>query len=589
MTMKMNMVNDLKSSIAPIYVAASPASGSYLHAQPLAVRRKLARFDTPRPLSQALVDWAVRAPTDTIFEPSSGSGVFIHSAVHRLRLLKADDPLRNIRACDIDPRACRQTRLDSGLHERQVWNADLMTLASPKGIDGHRFDVIVGNPPFLKLHDMTDEQRETARSAADRLAWPLDRKASLWAYFVIACVRGLTDGGRLSLILPQGALHAGYARDVMHGAARFFKRSMLVSLRETCFASVGTKERTVVFFGDDYQPDGKTATAAALVECANVDAMKTFLAGSTRPRFQQVPRLNGHAVPHLLSTSASSVLHLEDVPHSAALGSFLEVKIGAVTGANDFFILTEAERRQRRLPLSSVMPVIQKFPTDAGLRVSRPLWKRLRDRGDRCWMLYPEQDDARVSVQAYLGTFPAADIEANRTFGKRAHWYRTQLTPPPDAYMKYLSSKGPRLALATFDSQCTNTIHAIYFNAGLTLTQRRMIVLSAMSTFSRLSAEFEGRSYGTDALKLEPSEAKRMRILVPPTVNGRQVARLFSAVHALLANGNEIEATALVDAWLYKTVPGVRTRMPLAKSARLLQQARQRRSFQPVADTQRGR
>jgi adenine-specific DNA-methyltransferase len=540
-------------------------------------RHQLGRFDTPRPLAQSLADWAITSSSDTVFEPSAGGGVFIHSAIYRLKSLHAPDARAHIWACDVDPSACRQTCDDTGIADDHLWNADLMSLVDGDGIAKRRFNVIIGNPPFVSVHTMSIDQRASARAAAERLGCALDRKASLWAYFLIASSRGLTPGGRLSLILPQAALHAGYARDAMHSVARCFKRSMMIDVRENCFAHAGTLERVIVFCGESLLPSPGDGPGPALVECASVADVRTFLDGASGPRFSRVPKLNGHAVPHLLSRTADSVVHLEQITASHSFEEFVDIKIGAVTGANNFFVLTESDRQRWKLPASSVIPVVQKFGTYAGLRFTRPHWKRLRAEGERCWLLMPQPEEKRSTVLAYLKTFDVQERDSNRTFSKRPHWYRTTLPKRPDAFMKYMGSSGPCVLRSTFVCQCTNSIHAIYFHPRVGSTKRQAVLLSLRSTFSKLSAEFEGRSYGSDALKLEPSEAKRVRILLPSRLNARRIRRLSSLVHDLLAAGHEDQAADLVDDWLYADIPTLRRQLPRAKATALLAQARTRR------------
>jgi hypothetical protein len=50
-------------------------------------RKALGAFYTPRPMAQALVDWAVRSTEDRVLDPSFGGLVFLEAGVERLRSL----------------------------------------------------------------------------------------------------------------------------------------------------------------------------------------------------------------------------------------------------------------------------------------------------------------------------------------------------------------------------------------------------------------------------------------------------------------------------------------------------------------------
>ena len=183
-------------------------------------RRQLGRYDTPRPLSQAVVDWAIRSAKDEIFEPSSGSGVFVKSALHRLTQLRCPHPQAQVWACDIDATACTETLRETGLNPEHIWHGDFLSFTNSTGARGRKFDCIVGNPPYVSLHRMQQKQREHAYAVASRVGLHLDRKASLWAYFVAAALHALRDAGRLAMLLPEAALHTDYARKLIRRRQR---------------------------------------------------------------------------------------------------------------------------------------------------------------------------------------------------------------------------------------------------------------------------------------------------------------------------------------------------------------------------------
>jgi len=74
----------------------------------------------------------------------------------------------------------------------------------------------------------------------------------------------------------------------------------------------------------------------------------------------------------------------------------------------------------------------------------------------------------------------------------------------------------------------------------------KSIAISVVSSFSELSAELVGRSYGGGVLKLEPSEVSKLLIAVPkdgfPNVNCH-----FDKMNQLLIDGDVQEAVSLAD------------------------------------------
>lgn len=464
-----------------------------------------------------------------------------------------------------------------------ILEGDFLSLQA-EGRMQRKFDCIVGNPPYVSLHRMELEQRTRAWAAISLLGGEVDRKASLWAYFIIAALKGIREGGRLAMVLPETTLHAAYARKVIRDTSRHFHRLMLVSIRERCFRSGGANERVVLLLGETFHAE-RADRDVLLHECATASEAQSFISTQTQIENSILPRMNGHAVPHLLSAKNTAKFDLDGVHGSHRLEQFADIKIGVVTGANDFFLLTEAVRRKWRIPDSALKPILPRFQSHDGLIFEEKEWTKARDTGDPCWMLVPSAPERRKTVLAYIDQMPEELRTNNKTFAKRDPWFRPQIGEPSHAFFRYMGASAPRLMLAGFDAVCTNSIHRIYFHPGTTALRRKAIALSLHSSFSQLSAELEGRSYGSGVLKLEPSEARRVRLLLPACLDRVTVQRLFREVEQAMSRGNVEHATESIDAWLYESLPGLANEAPLQQIREALNAARERRtgcSIRPV-------
>ena len=69
----------------------------------LDARKLRGAFFTPQPIAAFLAAWAIRHPSDTIFEPSCGEAIFLGEAVSRLQMLGNLSPsAEQIQGTDID-------------------------------------------------------------------------------------------------------------------------------------------------------------------------------------------------------------------------------------------------------------------------------------------------------------------------------------------------------------------------------------------------------------------------------------------------------------------------------------------------------
>jgi hypothetical protein len=85
-----------------------------------------------------------------------------------------------------------------------VWSQ--ITSVAPRG----GFDAIIGNPPYVRQELLGEEVRRALK--ADYAAW--DGMADLYVYFYEQALRLLRPGGRLSFVVTNKWLRAGYAEEL---------------------------------------------------------------------------------------------------------------------------------------------------------------------------------------------------------------------------------------------------------------------------------------------------------------------------------------------------------------------------------------
>lgn len=539
-------------------------------------RRSLGRFDTPRPLAQALTDWAVRDGSDTVLEPSCGGGVIVKSVIARLAELGSRKPERQIWACDIDPRALSQTRRNIAPNEPNLVLGDFLSFPATSFGDT-KFSAIIGNPPYVRLHTMDAATRETARKALP-VPGLLDAKASLWAYFPIHSFKFLAKGGRMGWILPETILHSEYGKQILRWAAQNFHRCIAVSLRERCFLADGAKERVVVLLlaGAGVRADREIE----MIEFASANECISALPGLAHPQSPHLPQLNGHAVPHLVSEFAAITAQaMEASGDLKRFGEFADVKIGVVTGDNNFFLLTEEDRSSAGLNARHFQRVVGKFANlGNGFNFTKKEAQQCSDsESAKSWMLCPAPTSVDTRLTEYLGAYSRTAITQNRTMAKRMNWQVPQLGAVPDAFFQYMGKHGPRIVLNEAGHYCTNTIHRIFFTKHLSQAKRRAICLSLHSSYSQLSAEFEGRQYGSGVLKLEPSEVRRLLFAFNESlVQALSGAWLKLSKDAATCGWEEV--VPKIDAIVASHCASLAKILPVEKVRSLLLKVRQRRN-----------
>jgi adenine-specific DNA-methyltransferase len=531
-------------------------------------KKLLGRFDTPRPIAQAMTDWAVRSASETILEPSVGGGVFLRSALARLTSLGSSTPLNQLFACDIDSSPCAEA-IAIGVPSKQIHNGDFLEFSPQR-----KFSAVIGNPPYVSLR-RTEEEKRAAYFARGVEAGYQEKKGSLWAYFVIKAHSCLGPGGRLAFLLPEAVLYTTYGRNLLDWAAQRFSKCSLISIRERCFVSEGTKERVVIVLFDGC--GGPPSDGVAINEFATVKAALAFVSEMDPRANPTGERINGHVIPQAISANAHDIYEeLESSGGTTLLGDLAKINIGVVTGANSFFLMTEEERVAKGIRKSSLLPCLTKYgDCSSSFQFSKTGWEQSLIKGKRAWLFCPPSETRDKASLAHLTTFPEDLIETNKTFTKRALWYRPIVPPTPDAFLRYMGEDGPKMALNEAEGTSTNTIHHILFKSAIPRYRKRAIALAIQSTISQLSAEFVGRSYGSGVLKLEPSDCRKL--LIPsPICSPQEINKLWDQCIVLRRDGQQALITAMIDAWIYRNWDGeAPPKLQIVKG--LLSEARMRR------------
>ena len=108
-------------------------------------------YYTPEPVAKFICEWAIRSPESSVLEPSCGDGAFIQAANARLQELGSQNPSEQILGVELYPREAEKASTKGG----QVVCGDFFAQCQD-GLGERRFDVVVGNPPFISYQDFDE-------------------------------------------------------------------------------------------------------------------------------------------------------------------------------------------------------------------------------------------------------------------------------------------------------------------------------------------------------------------------------------------------------------------------------------------------
>ena len=490
--------------------------------------KRLGAFYTPDVVAHPVVRWALRGSATPLLDPSFGGCAFLRAGLDELKSMGRADPSL-VFGIDIDQRTRRHAAplIQDGVPPGNFAFGDFFQF-SPTYFDT-LFPAIVGNPPYVRLRLLADTQRRRVLSAAARQEAGLSAQASTWAYFIVHATGFLAAGGRLAFLLPGALLHTDYGNQVLEWLLMRFADVNVVRVRRKVFREVD--ETTVILLCSDY---GRRATSVQYSEVINAADLSEAL--SSLPDRFQTATADQWTRQYLGSAGWRLWERLMSRQDVVRLSDVAEIRIGVVTGANDFFVRTRAEVAG---PRSHWVPVIS---TSGLLQTS--IWtendqRRSILRGEKALMLNLRERPRNDDLLSLIRGAERKEIHRRYKCAAREPWFSLAVGEVPDAFLAYMGAQPKPIVLNRSRATSTNSVHRVWWKGRQPADS---LAVGSHSALFRLAAEVYGRSYGGGVLKLEPGAARRMPI---PLV--RSAGQRLSRVDELERAGRSQEAQDVAD------------------------------------------
>jgi adenine-specific DNA-methyltransferase len=499
----------------------------YTSITPQAKRKDLAQFFTPPEIAEFMVKWVLDVRPRTILDPAAGTGIFVRKVSD---INQAGGKAPSVLAMDVDPDILKVAKesLES-CPNVQYKVADFLKcrLQVP-------FDAVVCNPPYYK-HHFVEDKKQLVGQFNRRYGSSLTRMTSVYCLFLIKAVNLLAAGGRGSFIIPSEFMNADYGVAVKSYLLehRLLDAILVLDYESRAFSDALTTSCILLISKDPSKP--------------REAQVKLFRARGTRDFADLCARiLNGTAVPlrsldagildpdlkwHNYFYTARPRNHPDLLP---PLESLARCSRGIATGSNEYFTLSELERRQGGLSEDEVRACVTKSAQAGELVFTARDFERLRSGNKKCYLLYPG-GELTPAMRHYLARGERLAVHEKFLTRNRHPWYRPEQRSPADIWVTVFYRGRPRFVLNEARILNLTTFHGIYLRPSF--SSLREILFAYLNSF--LCAEFirpQRREYGDGLLKLEPRDVERILLPEFARMSGPDLDAVRDAV-ALLREG----------------------------------------------------
>ena len=151
-------------------------------------------YYTPPAIASFILHWGINGGNNAdILEPSCGDGVFLEC------MRDENMHFNTVTAVEYEATEADKARaLD--LHDSEVINQDFhrFCLDTEK-----RFDLVVGNPPFIRYQYYDANQQKLADEIFKNAKLKRTKLTNAWVTFVVGCTQLLRDNGKMGFVIPS--------------------------------------------------------------------------------------------------------------------------------------------------------------------------------------------------------------------------------------------------------------------------------------------------------------------------------------------------------------------------------------------------
>lgn len=478
----------VRSLVNQIKEGEDPLGDAFIRLRSAATRRQVGATYTPKPIIDSMVAWAAQQGIpDRIVDPGAGSGRYILAAARRF-------PNAQLIAIDIDPLATLLLRASArviGIEDRvRVVLQDYRSVNLPI-IQGRT--LFIGNPPYVRHHDISVAWKEWFGGAAKRLGYRASKLAGLHVHFFFKTAELARPGDYGSFITASEWL------DVNYGSALrklLTDQLSLVGLHAFSPAAMPFNGATVTGAIANFIMGSGSSVQVRLVNA--LDELGDLSKGKrvARASLRSTDRWTTLISPPRRRFSGQT-----------RLGDLFRVHRGQVTGANRVWIHGAYKGEVPEAYLFPTVTRAREIISAAPILASIENLRRVID-------LPPDlscvESADLENVEEFLRWAEAQGVRQGYVARHRKAWWSVGLREPAPVLVTYMARRPPVFVHNSVGARHINIAHGLYPREPIGFLELEAIV----HWLNHYTSVDQGRTYAGGLTKFEPRELERLPL--PP-------------------------------------------------------------------------
>jgi adenine-specific DNA-methyltransferase len=467
-------------------------------------------YYTPSLAAEILAAWAIRSDGIRVMEPCFGAGVF-------LAAIKQVSSIRNFTSVHTNGvelmGLAHRTAIEHGIIE-----TDDAILGDFLGVRPFPVDSVIGNPPYIRLRSLPEDQRERALAVTrETLGTPMDTSGSVWMAFVLHATRFIKNGGRMALVLPYEFTHVRYALPLWKYLGENFGNLCVVRVKERLFPDI--LQEAIILFADHRGGNSSNLTFEAYQTTEDFANFVPLIRKSIL--INDIIKGGRPFIKALLSVELTDLLDNRLKRLTAPLSDFCDFNIGYVSGNKEYFHPDTETISKFGLRESSLRDTLTSSRELRGIGIrTSSISSRKKSK-----LFVPNGSLSSTEIQ-YIEEGERIEVNRGYKCGRRIPWYKVPDVRVPD-FMLSVFKETPTLVLNDGLLVASNSLLCGFLHSDCSSEE---FIAAWYTSLTLLYCELRVHSLGGGVLVFIPGEVSTIRIpksLSLPTMHLTQIDRVL--------------------------------------------------------------
>jgi len=468
-------------------------------------------FYTPEPIAAFILKWGINDSSGyDILEPSCGDGVFLE------QLKKNAYNFKSVTAIEFD-KAEAEKADKIKLKGKTVIHADFHLYCNETT---ERFDLVVGNPPYIRYQYFDREQQNEAEKIFKRAGLKYSKLTNAWVSFVVGSSLLLKEKGKIGFVIPAELLQVSYARQLRNFLAHCFNKINIISFEKLVFPDI--QQEVVLLLCEKNGSNSHLIEHLELRDASNLEKLDVNRLKNPTKKIDF--KSNKWTYYFLEQEEIDFLENIATKRKIPKIGDFAKVEVGITTGANNYFTVPYSTVAFYQLEEYAKPMVGRSVQVNSAVFTKNDWLLNLQTEAKANLLVFPSKEklNGNERVREYLQFGEEIGINKGYKTGIRDDWFVIPSIKLSDALFIRRNNLFPRLILNEAKAYTTDTMHRVFVKKS---TNQTAFIASFYNSLSFAFSEIVGRSYGGGVLELMPSETEK--ILLPYQIeNGDLLASI---------------------------------------------------------------